>query len=182
MRRELIRLLNVKRAELGLHPLAEHPVLMASAQKDAEIQDKLQRLYKNHKDDQNRTSSDRMRAAGYLGIGDKFGAEVATSNWRTTPETIMEGWLNSPAHYATLTAKKHVHIGFGQSGIYWVGHAASGEKGAPAPVPVPPPAPPPVTPPPPPPPPEPPPVTPPPPAPPGGRYRPTPRRGVPSGG
>ncbi|KAF1029816.1 MAG: hypothetical protein GAK37_01613 [Pseudomonas sp.] len=78
----------------------------------------------DHLDHDGRTPGDRAELAGY--IGQQIGETIAAS--RDTPRKVVDGWLASPGHCATLMNPQFRDMGAAyamdpksDAGIYWTG-------------------------------------------------------------
>jgi hypothetical protein len=107
------------------------------------------RNYFAHTSLDGRSPTQRMADAGYPAFGTWTGEDLA-AGYATTTE-VLNGWINSPAHYAVLVNPRYQAIGVGRSyaasstyGWYWTadfGGVVDGNRVAPvsrtAPVPAP---------------------------------------------
>jgi uncharacterized protein YkwD len=103
-------LVNHQRAEHGLAPLAEHPVLQVAAQAHAE--DMGRRDFYRHQNPDGVGPPQRIRHAGYRGrvTGENihWGSGI-----NATPVRIVNGWMNSPGHRANILRREFRHVGTG---------------------------------------------------------------------
>lgn len=112
-REEVIRLTNIERENAGLEPYEVHDVAMEYAQIRAE---ELAESY-SHK----RPNGDASGMYSHY----TFGENIAKGS--TTPEAVVNGWMNSPGHRATIMSENGdygFYIGVGvyqdENGtIYW---------------------------------------------------------------
>lgn len=102
-----IELVNAARIETGLDPLVESPVLTQVAQ-DYSRRMATEGFY-GHTDPQGKDVTDRIAAAGYL-------AQMSAENiagGQPDPETVVDGWLNSPGHRENIMNPDLQEIGAG---------------------------------------------------------------------
>jgi len=116
---EVLRLVNIERANAGLPALTWHSGAAAVAR--AHSTDMGTRNYFSHTNPEGQSSSARVTAAG---IGwSACGENIA--NGYITPAEVVEGWMNSPGHRANILGNyTHIGVGFfiqpGTSyGTYW---------------------------------------------------------------
>lgn len=159
LRKDLVRVLNVKRAEAGAPPVAEHPLLAASAQLYCERMSR-EGFFGHEAPTEPSSIRERIEAAGYR--GNLVGEVLSQAFSRDTAEEQIGAWMASPPHRAILLDSRYTEAGFGQFSAFWCGQFGLRPGTTPPPI-TPPVDPPPVTPPP---------VTPPTPPVGGGRYRP----------
>jgi len=117
----LIPLINQVRAENGLLPLVENPLLDAAAQRYAEFI--ASRSILSHTAD-GRTLDARALAAGYSGWS-ALGENLAGGY--DTPEEVVAAWLASPGHRAIILTPSYTETGVGCAwndaspyGSFWV--------------------------------------------------------------
>ncbi len=117
----LIPLINQVRAENGLLPLVENPLLDAAAQRYAEFI--ASRSILSHTAD-GRTLDARAQAAGYTGWK-ALGENLAGGY--DTPEQVVAAWLASPGHRAIILTPSYTETGVGCAwndaspyGSFWV--------------------------------------------------------------
>jgi len=99
-------------------PVARHTALVTSARLHSE--DMAANNYFSHTSLDGRTPSTRMRAAGFNGT--VMGENIAAGY--TTPESVVQAWMNSPGHCANImrAAYKYLGVGYtsgGSYGHYW---------------------------------------------------------------
>jgi uncharacterized protein YkwD len=137
----VIQLVNQHRASLGLSQLSVATAPTNSAVWKARHMARY--LYMTHDDPAPpvaRTTADRMAACGVTG---GWGENIAYGY--STPEAVMQGWLNSPGHRANIENASYRSIGVGAAvsstgRVYWA-QAFSTQTGTTPPPPPPPPAP-----------------------------------------
>ncbi len=91
-----ILLVNQARHDAGLEPLVENPVLTEIARSYSRRM--AAEGFYGHEDPQGRDVTDRIVDAGYL-------AQISAENiaaGQPDPETVVDGWLNSPGHRANI--------------------------------------------------------------------------------
>lgn len=103
----VIELTNIERSQAGLPPLTYNPQLTTAAQKHSEnmaFQD-----FFEHTGLDGSQPKDRAINAGYGSpyVGENIGAGS------TTPEQVVEGWMNSPGHRANILKPEYKEIGVG---------------------------------------------------------------------
>jgi uncharacterized protein YkwD len=117
---EIVDLVNAIRLEYGLEPLASDPLLAQAAQ--AYAQRMAEMNFFDHVDPHTGTMPwDRAEQAGYAW---SFIAENLAAG-QFTPESVVDGWMNSPGHRANILSPDPTEIGVGiyeggLFGIYWV--------------------------------------------------------------
>ncbi|WP_332874990.1 CAP domain-containing protein [Streptomyces geranii] len=108
-------LVNAERAKAGCAALTENEKLTKAAQDHS--QDMADHQNMSHTGSDGSSMSDRLTRVGY-----KFrsaGENVAAGY--TTPESVMDGWMNSSGHRANILncGFKEIGIGLAQPGNYW---------------------------------------------------------------
>jgi uncharacterized protein YkwD len=110
-REEILCLLNVERAKVGLAALREEAHLDTAAQYQSD--DIAMRHFFAHVDPDGRTPADRIAAAGYP-PSPLTGENIA---WGTesdgTPVRILDAWMHSPGHRANILRPQYTEIGIG---------------------------------------------------------------------
>jgi uncharacterized protein YkwD len=103
---EMIELVNVERAKLGLRKLTPDPALTPVARRHS--QDMFARGYFSHYSLEGKTVSDRLKAAGirFLTAGENLALAPTLS-------TAHNGLMNSPGHKANILHKAYGKIGIG---------------------------------------------------------------------
>jgi uncharacterized protein YkwD len=109
---QVVDLVNGARADAGCDPLHVDNRLVAAAQEHSEDMDA--RDYMAHESPEGEGPGDRARRHGY----DSWGAENVAKG-QTSPEQVMDAWLNSPGHRANILNCGLVAIGVGESGNAW---------------------------------------------------------------
>ena len=100
--KRILDLTNIERAKVGLPPLTFNSKLTAAAQKHSRnmaMQD-----FFDH-----RQMVERVRAEGYQ--YSRVGENISAGN--STPESAMQGWMNSPGHRANILNSQFRELGVG---------------------------------------------------------------------
>lgn len=104
---DVIALTNQERAKYGLPALTYNTQLTESAQGHAA--DMAENNYFSHTSQDGRTFSDRITAAGYTW---NSAAENIAAGY-STAVSVVDGWINSPGHYANMLSTTFCDIGVG---------------------------------------------------------------------
>jgi cysteine-rich secretory family protein len=119
---DLVARINALRASRGLSTLTVSDTLTAAAKWMSG--DMGSRNYFAHTSLDGRSPTQRMADAGYPAFGTWTGEDLA-AGYTTTVE-VLNGWINSPAHYAVLVNPRYQAIGVGRAyaggstyGWYW---------------------------------------------------------------
>ncbi len=104
---EVFKLVNQERIKAGLDLLSNDTRLTSSARKHSE--DMAQQNFFSHRSLDGRTPGDRIKAEGYSGF--TYGENIAAGF--STPESVMEAWMNSPGHRANILNPDFCDIGVG---------------------------------------------------------------------
>jgi len=119
---DLVARINVFRAARGLSTLAVSDKLTAAA-KWMSV-DMGSRNYFAHTSLDGRSPTQRMADAGYPAFGTWTGEDLAAGY--TSTADVLNGWINSPTHFAVLVNPKYQAIGVGRTyvggstyGWYW---------------------------------------------------------------
>ncbi|KXG75475.1 SafA/ExsA family spore coat assembly protein [Thermotalea metallivorans] len=116
--KEVIRLVNVERANNGLKPLKENWELSRVARyKSMDMRDQ---GYFSHTSPTYGSPFDMMKA---FGIAYSYAGENIAMGQRT-PEEVMKGWMNSPGHRRNILSQNFTEIGVGyaannKGNTYW---------------------------------------------------------------
>jgi uncharacterized protein YkwD len=116
----VLDLVNVERAKENLDPLEWNSQLALAAYNHAA--DMASRHFFGHYTPEGVSPFDRISDAGY----DYWTAGENVARGQTTPEEVVEGWMNSPGHRANIMSTTFEDLGVGYkksatSGtIYWV--------------------------------------------------------------
>lgn len=139
---DLVSQVNQFRAGKGLSTLRVSDTLTAAA-KWMSV-DMATRDYFSHTSSDGRTPTKRMADAGYPAFSTWTGEDLAAGY--TSAAQVLQGWINSPAHYAVLTNPAYRAIGVGRAygsgssyGWYWTADfggvvESTSQSTAPAPV------------------------------------------------
>jgi uncharacterized protein YkwD len=119
---DLVARINVFRAARGLPTLAVSDTLTSAAKWMST--DMGSRNYFAHNSLDGRSPTQRMADAGYPAFGTWTGEDLAAGF--TATADVLNGWINSPAHYAVLVNPQYRAIGVGRAygsgstyGWYW---------------------------------------------------------------
>ncbi|WAL58803.1 CAP domain-containing protein [Thermocoleostomius sinensis] len=104
---QVLELTNQFRAQNGLAPLKLNSELNAAAQ--AHSQDMAQNDYFSHTGKNGSKPWDRAKVVGYEARS--MGENIAAG--QTTPEAVVQGWINSPGHRANLLNPNYTELGVG---------------------------------------------------------------------
>ena len=124
MKAEIVRLTNIERANAGLSELTVLPALMDTAQ--AKADDMRANNYYGHTSPVYGTPGEMIRAA----IPSARYCAENLGSWTKTPQEVVAGMMNSPAHRDIILSPKYTHIGVGilegvDGGYWWVQHFTS---------------------------------------------------------
>lgn len=112
---EVVRLVNIERSKNGLSPLTHDWELSRVARYKS--QDMKNKNYFSHQSPTYGSPFDMMRSFGisYRSAGENI------AKGQTTPQKVVNAWMNSQGHRANILNKNYTHIGVGyvQSGNYW---------------------------------------------------------------
>ncbi|MFE0703612.1 CAP domain-containing protein [Streptomyces sp. NPDC058872] len=113
---QVIALVNSVRVKAGCGPLSVNATLTRAAQGHSD--DMAARNFFDHPDPDGDGSGERVTAAGYP--WSTYGENIAKG--QSTPEQVMESWMNSPGHRANILNCAFKEIGVGihdDGGPYW---------------------------------------------------------------
>jgi uncharacterized protein YkwD len=122
---EVIALINGYRAENGLPAYAQNPVLMMTAQGQADwlVSQPMGSVGDVHAGPNGSRPRDRAYAAGYGGGNTIFISEIVKGGYNETPQDALNWWKQSPDHHPTLIASTYQEIGAGAAtdgnGRWW---------------------------------------------------------------
>ncbi|MFC6061421.1 CAP domain-containing protein [Streptomyces ochraceiscleroticus] len=112
----VLSLVNKERDKAGCAPLTTDPDLTRLAQRFSK--DMARRDFFAHTDPDGATPWDRAKTAGVTGLG---GENIARG--QTTPEAVMDSWMNSPGHRANILNCTYRTLGVGlhrsPTGPWW---------------------------------------------------------------
>ncbi|MFE7948169.1 CAP domain-containing protein [Streptomyces sp. NPDC057426] len=112
----VISLVNAERAKAGCGPLSANATLTRAAQGHSD--DMAARDYFDHTNPDGDGPGERVTAAGYP--WSTYGENIAMG--QSTPEQVMDSWMNSPGHRANILNCDFKEIGVGvhnEGGPYW---------------------------------------------------------------
>ena len=136
----VVQLVNQRRASLGLTQLVvTTPLANSSVWKARHMAAYLYMAHDDPAPPVARTTGQRLEACGYTGAG--WGENIAAG--QTTPETVVQAWLNSPGHRANIENASFRAIGVGAAAssggrLYWAqafGTSTAGSVTPPTPTP-----------------------------------------------
>ncbi|MFF6781092.1 CAP domain-containing protein [Streptomyces sp. NPDC012510] len=111
----VLALVNAERQKAGCAPVTENAKLTKAAQNHS--QDMADHQNMSHTGSDGSDMSDRLARVGYRfrSAGENVAAGYGT------PESVMDGWMNSPGHRANILncGFKEIGIGLAQPGNYW---------------------------------------------------------------
>lgn len=113
---QVIALVNAERAKVGCGALTANATLTKAAQGHSD--DMAARDFFDHTNPDGAGPGDRVTAAGYP--WSTYGENIAMG--QSTPEQVMESWMNSPGHRANILNCDFKEIGVGvhnSGGPYW---------------------------------------------------------------
>jgi uncharacterized protein YkwD len=116
----VVELINAERAKLNLSLVQIDETLMQAARYYSQIMFELGIL--SHNTGPYVTSPSAEHGASG-NVAKAFGANVSWGGGngalgQRTPESLIEGWLNSPGHKAYIVSPEHRFIGVGRTGLY----------------------------------------------------------------
>jgi LysM repeat protein len=121
----VIALINGYRAENGLPAYAQNPILMMTAQGQADwlVSQPMGSVGDVHAGPNGSRPRDRAYAAGYGGGNTIFISEIVKGGYNETPQDALNWWKQSPDHHPTLIASTYQEIGAGAAtdgnGRWW---------------------------------------------------------------
>ncbi|WP_406065232.1 CAP domain-containing protein [Streptomyces sp. NBC_01077] len=113
---QVVALVNAERSKAGCGPLTANATLTRAAQGHSD--DMAARDFFDHTNPDGASPGDRVTAAGYP--WSTYGENIAMG--QSTPEQVMESWMNSPGHRANILNCSFKEIGIGihsEGGPYW---------------------------------------------------------------
>ncbi|MFD3663636.1 CAP domain-containing protein [Streptomyces sp. NPDC058659] len=113
---QVVALVNAERAKAGCGPLSVNSTLTRAAQGHSE--DMAARDFFDHTNPDGDGPGERVTAAGYP--WSTYGENIAMG--QSTPEQVMDSWMNSPGHRANILNCSFKEIGIGihsEGGPYW---------------------------------------------------------------
>ncbi len=115
---EVVNIVNNERRRAGLSPLRIHSRLNAAAQ--AHSNDMARNNFFSHTGSDSSSFGDRMRRFGYN--FSRGGENIAAG--QSSPQQVMESWMNSPGHRRNILNGNFSDIGVGftrggRYGTYW---------------------------------------------------------------
>ncbi|QKV96500.1 CAP domain-containing protein [Streptomyces sp. NA02950] len=112
---QIVELVNKERAKVGCKPVTVDAKLTKAAQ--AHSEDMAEHSNMSHTGSDGSSPGDRIERAGYS--WSTYGENVAYGY--SSPESVMEGWMNSSGHKANILNCdfKEIGVGHAQPGHYW---------------------------------------------------------------
>ncbi|CAL9633733.1 hypothetical protein SUDANB176_06154 [Streptomyces sp. enrichment culture] len=112
---KVVELVNAERGKAGCSPVKVNATLTEAAQKHSE--DMAASGTMSHTGSDGSSPADRITRAGYS--WSTYGENVAYGY--STPEQVMQGWMNSPGHKKNILncGFKEIGVGLAQPGSYW---------------------------------------------------------------
>jgi len=110
---EVFAIINQYRAENGLPPYQENPILMQIAQGQADYLASLGQSSDVHAGPGGSRPRDRAYAAGYGGGAQFFLSEIGKYGMGETAQSAVNWWKQSPDHNPTMIASTYVEMGCG---------------------------------------------------------------------
>lgn len=110
---EVFAIINQYRAENGLPPYQENPILMQIAQGQADYLASLGQSNDVHAGPGGSRPRDRAFAAGYGGAAQFFLSEIGKYGMGETAQSAVNWWKQSPDHNPTMIASTYVEMGCG---------------------------------------------------------------------
>ncbi|WP_343233357.1 CAP domain-containing protein [Streptomonospora sp. PA3] len=117
--RQVVALANEERADAGCPPLSVDPRLTAAS--EAHSRDMAARDYMAHESPEGEGPAERAEEAGYHAWS---GENVAAGY--TSPEAVMEGWMNSPGHRANILNCANTEVGVAETDTKWAQNFGTG--------------------------------------------------------
>ncbi|CUH64121.1 Cysteine-rich secretory protein family protein [Thalassovita gelatinovora] len=109
-----VALLNAERARRGLPPLHADSKLNKAA--NGHAQDMANRGYFNHRSQDGRSFSDRIKATGYCRAA--MAENIALG--QQTIAKVISAWMESPPHRKNMLNRRYSRFGIGKAKDYWV--------------------------------------------------------------
>lgn len=106
---EIVELVNLRRREAGLRPLAVHPTLMSCAQQYSEVQAAQGQI--SHTGPDGKNPGQRLTRCGYR--WKHYGENLAAGY--VTAEEVVAAWMASPGHRRVILHRKVTEIGIGSA-------------------------------------------------------------------
>jgi serralysin len=106
--KRVLDLINQERAKLKLKPLSLSEKLDTAA--DLHSKDMALKDYFSHTGKDGSSPGTRIKRAGYT-QGTTWGENIAAG--QTTPESVVQAWMNSSGHRANILNPKFTHMGLG---------------------------------------------------------------------
>ncbi|MEO1298215.1 MAG: CAP domain-containing protein [Cyanobacteria bacterium J06636_16] len=108
---EVLKLVNQERTQRDLKPLTLNAKLDRAADKHSK--DMAEKDYFSHTGKNGSSIGDRASAAGYQ--WSRLGENIAAG--QRTPESVVQGWMNSSGHRANILNPNYTHMGLGYKSL-----------------------------------------------------------------
>lgn len=108
---EVLKLVNQERTQRGLKPLTLNAKLDQAADKHSK--DMAEKDFFSHTGKNGSSIGDRASAAGYQ--WSRLGENIAAG--QRTPESVVQGWMNSSGHRANILNPNYAHMGLGYKSL-----------------------------------------------------------------
>ena len=105
----IVLLINQKRSQVGLKPLAVNPILTNEAQRFSAVQAAMGKV--SHRGTDGSTAGQRLTRAGYRWAF--YGENLAAG--QASAEEVVAAWMGSPTHRANVLSPKAREIGIGHT-------------------------------------------------------------------
>jgi len=112
----VLALVNIERANYGLRPLEWHDVLATTARNHS--MDMAHRDFTGHDCPDGFSPWDRLVAAGIYFHMFHTAAENIAWGYRT-PQAVVDAWMDSPTHRASILLAGLTHLGVGFYDFFW---------------------------------------------------------------
>jgi uncharacterized protein YkwD len=120
---EVVRLINIERGNAGLPPLAIDPLLMMAARFHSQEMADLR--YFNHRSPHHGRSTNRAEMFGHENIKEYvWGVRENISGSTRSPETVVNGWMNSPGHRGAILDADAIFLTIGIGAVQGGGTTA----------------------------------------------------------
>lgn len=108
---QVVELTNQERARFGLAPLRFNAQLQSSAQTHS--QNMAGQDFFSHTGKDGSSATARIQATGYIGDAAAWRTGENIAAGQSTPQTVVQGWMNSPGHKANILNPDLLEIGVG---------------------------------------------------------------------
>jgi len=109
---EVVRLINIERTAVGLHPLSINPQLSMAARFHSQEMADLR--FFNHRSPHHGRGIYRAEMFGHENIQEHvWGVRENIASGTRSPESVVQAWMNSPGHRAAILEVEYLTIGVG---------------------------------------------------------------------